>query len=97
MVGSDSFQAADCDRLGFDTDAPARRLARTVAHAAENAWKDVRCTIDEIRFGESPLGDQTDVFGNIRVSRASPLTIDDAMVIVRISRIGRFHRYTSPL
>ena len=93
MVGGDALQAADRDRLGFDASAAARRLARAVADAAENAGKNVRLTVDQVGLRELTLRDEPDVFGNVGVGRAGPLAVDYAMIVVRISGIGRFHRY----
>jgi hypothetical protein len=39
------------------------------------------------------LRNQTDIFGNIGVSRASPLAIDDLVVVVRIVNVRGFHTY----
>jgi hypothetical protein len=96
MIGGDALQAADGDGFGFDTAATARGLAGPVADTAENAGEDVRFTVDEIGFRELTLCDEPDVLGDVGMRRASPLTIDDAMKIVRISCIGRFHRYLAP-
>ena len=96
MIGGDALQAADGDRLGFDAPAPARRLARAVADAAENAGKDIRLTVDQVGLRELSLRDEPDVFGNVGVGRAGPLAVDDAMKVIRISSIGRFHRYLAP-
>ena len=45
VIGRDSLQAAYRDRLVFDAAAAARRLARTIANAAQNAGEDVRIAI----------------------------------------------------
>ena len=95
MIGGDALQAADRDRLCFDAAAAARRLARPVADAAENAGKDVRLTVDQVGVRELTLRDEPDVFGNVGVGRTGPLAIDDAVKVVRISGIGRFHRYAA--
>jgi hypothetical protein len=97
MIGSDTFQSADGDGLLFDTSAPTRGLAWAIAYTTENAGKNIGLAIDEVRVRELTLGDQSNVFRYIRVSGASPLTIDDAMKVIRISGIGRFHRYVAPL
>ena len=93
MVGGDALQAADRDRLGFDAAAAARRLARAVADAAENAGKNVGLTVDQVGLRELTLRDEPDVFGNVGMGRAGPLAVDYAMIVIRISSIGRFHRY----
>jgi len=96
MVRGHALQTADRNGLVFDAAAATRGLARPIADATENAWENVGFAIDEIGFGEASLSDEANVLGYIRMRGAGPLTIDDAMVIVRISGIGRFHRYVSP-
>jgi hypothetical protein len=96
MIGSDTFQAANGNGLFLDTSAPAGGLARAIAYTTENAGKNIGLAIDEVRVRELTLCDQSNVFRDIRVSGASPLTVDDAMKVVRISGIGRFHRYVAP-
>ena len=54
-VGSDALEPADRDRLGLDAAAPARRFARTIARATEDARKDVRIAIEQVRIGEASL------------------------------------------
>ena len=93
VIGGDALQAADCDRLGLDAPAAARRLARTVADAAENAGKNVRFTVDQVGLRELTLRYQPNVFGDVGMGRAGPLAVDYAMIVIRISSIGRFHRY----
>jgi hypothetical protein len=94
MIGGDALQAADRNRLRFDAPATARRLARSVADAAENAGKDIGLTVDQVGLRELSLRDEPNVFGNVGVGRAGPLAVDYAMIIIRISGIGRFHRYS---
>ena len=96
MIGGDALQPADCDRLGFDAPAAARRLARAIADAAENAGKNVRLTVDHIGVREFTLRDEPNVFGNVGMGLAGPLAVDYAMKVIRISGIGRFHRYSVP-
>ncbi len=92
VVGGDALQAADRDRLLLDPAAPAGRLARAVAGAAENAGKDVRLPIDHVGVGVAPGGDQADIFGHRRMRRAGPLAIDDLVEIVGRGNIGRLQR-----
>ena len=96
MVGGDALQAADRDGFFFYTCTATRGLARAIAYAPENAGENIGLAVDEVRVRELTLSDQSNVFGYIRVSGASPLTIDDAMKVIRISGIGRFHRYVAP-
>lgn len=96
MVGGDALQAADRNRFSFDAPAPAGRLAGSVANTAENTRKNIGFAVDQVGFGELSLRDEADVLGHVGVRRASPLTVDHPMVIVRISSIGRFHRYLAP-
>src|SRR6185437_1544289 len=71
--------------------AAARRFARAVAGATEHAGKHVGTPVDHVGVGVAPGGDQPDIFGNGRVSRTSPLTIDDFMEVVRRGNIGILH------
>jgi hypothetical protein len=93
MIGGDALQAADRDRLGFDAAAAARRLARAITDAAENAGKNVRLTVDQVGLRELTLRYQPIVFGNVGMGRAGPLAVDYAIILIRISSIGRFHLY----
>src|SRR4051812_31959595 len=96
MIRSNAFQSTDRDGLGLNTSTPTCGFARPIAHAAKDARKDIGLAIDEIRLGELPERDESDVFRNVGVCGASPLAVDDAMEIVRISSIGWFHRYLAP-
>jgi hypothetical protein len=91
VIGGDPLQAADRDRLFLDPGTAAGGLTRPVAHPAENAGEDVRVPVHHVRVGEAALRNQTDVFGNIGVSRTGPLAIHDTMVVVGMRGIGRFH------
>src|SRR5262245_33822598 len=96
MIGGDALQAADRDRFSFDAATPAGGFARPVADATEDAGKNIGFAVDQIGVGELALRDEPDVLRHVGVRRAGPLTIDNPMVIVRISSIGRFHRYLAP-
>jgi hypothetical protein len=67
-VGGDALQAADRNRGFLDAAAAARRLARTIAGASQNSGKHIRFPVDHIGVAITPLCNQTDVFGNWRVS-----------------------------
>ena len=84
MIGGDALQPADRDRLPVDASAPARRLARPVAGAPEDAREDVRLAVEHVGVGVAPLRDQPDVFGDVGVRRARPLAVDDLVVVVRV-------------
>src|SRR5581483_4265769 len=73
VVGGDALQAADRNRVLLDAAAPAGRLARPVAGAAENSRKHVRLPVDHVGVAVAAGGDQTDVFGNGRVGGTGPL------------------------
>src|SRR5204862_3093090 len=91
MIGGDALQAADRHRLLLDAPAAAGRLARPVADAPEDPGKHVRFAVHHVGVGEPALRDQSDVFRNIGVGRAGPLTIHDSMVVIRMGGIGGFH------
>src|SRR5690606_40287210 len=91
MICCDAFQAADRHRLFLHPAAAARRLTRTIADAPENAWKHVRFAVDQIGVCEAPEGDEPNVFWNVGVRGAGPLAIDNAMIVIGIAGIGRFH------
>ena len=92
-VGGDALQAADRNRCFLDAAAAARRLARTIAGASQNSGKHIRFPVDHIGVAITPLGNQTDVFGNWRVSGAGPLAIDHFVKVVWRRDISRFHSY----
>ena len=91
VVGRDALQPADRDRLLLDPAAPAGRLARPVAGAAEDAGEHVRFPINHERVGIAPIGDQPNVFRHRRVRRARPLAVDDLVKIIRVTDVGRLH------
>ena len=91
MVGGDALQAADGDGLGFHALAAAGRLAGPVADAPEDAGEDIRMAVDHVGVGETPLRDQPDVFGNVRVRWAGPLAIHDLVKVVGMRGIGWLH------
>ena len=89
MVGGSSLQAADGDGLAvFEAAAAAGRLAGAIACASQNRGEHIRFAIEHVGVGETPLRDQADIFGDIRVGRARPLAVDNFMVISWIVRIG---------
>jgi hypothetical protein len=94
MVRGNALQAADRHRLAVDAGAAARRLTRSIAGTAKDAGKNVRFAIQEIGVGESPMGNQSNVFRNVGMRRTSPLAIDDTVVVRRISDIRWIHAVT---
>ena len=58
----------------------------------EDAGKNVGLPVDEVGVAVMTRGDQPDVFGNGRMGRACPLTIDDFVEIVRVCDIRRLQR-----
>ena len=91
VVGGDALEPADRDRLVLDAAAPARRLARPVAGAAEHAGEHVGLPIDHVGVAVTPRRDQSDVFRNGGMRRTGPLAIDDLVEIVRGRNVGGFH------
>src|SRR5262249_49728625 len=91
-VGRDPLEPADRDRLSVDASAPAGRLARAIAGAAEDAGEDVGLSVEEIGLGVLALGDEADVLRHIGVRRACPLAIDDLVEARRILDVGGVHR-----
>src|SRR5262249_38459282 len=53
--------------------------------------KYVRLPIDHVGVAVAARRDQSDIFGNRRVSRAGPLTIHDLVEIVWRRNVGGFH------
>ena len=96
MIGGDALEAADGYGFSFDAAAATGGLAGAIANTPENAGKNIGFAVDQVGVGELSLRDQPDVLRHVGVRRAGPLTIDNPMVIVRISSIGRFHRYLAP-
>ena len=91
VIGRDALQAADGDRLLLDATAAAGRLAGPVADPAEDAGKNVGVAVHHIGFGEPSLGDQSNVFRDIGVGRASPLAIHDLVIVVGMRGICGVH------
>ena len=80
----------------FDTTAATRRLARSIAHSAEDAGKHVGFTVFNVRVAETPLGDQSNVLWYIGMGRTSPLAIDDFVKVLGVGGISRFHSKLVP-
>ena len=80
----------------FDAATPARWLARTIACATQDAGKDIAFPIHHVGVVETPLGDQTDVFGYGGMGRAGPLAIDDLVKVRRVRHVRGVHAEMSP-
>ena len=93
MIRCNALEATDRNGLFFDATAPTGGLAWPIANPAQNAGKDIRLAIDEVGLGELSLCDEADIFGYVGVRRAGPLTIDDAMIMIRIA----WYRLVAPL
>src|SRR5208283_3718538 len=87
QVGRHALQAANRHRFSIHAGAAAGRFAGTVTRAAEDAGKYVRFPVHHVGFRVLTLRDQPDIFRNIGVSGASPLAIDDLVVVTRIVSI----------
>jgi len=102
VVGSDALQAADRHRFRLlavvflDAAAPAGRLARAVAGAAENSRKNVGVPVDHVGVVVTPCGDQPDVFGDWCMGRTGPLAIYDFVKILGRTDISRFQNSFPP-
>ncbi len=97
QVGRDALEPADGDRLSVDPSAATRRLAGSVAGAAEDAREDVGFAVEEVRLGVAALGDQPEVFRHIGVRRTGVLAVHNLMVVLRIADVrggtGRLRRW----
>src|SRR6267142_5278400 len=92
-VGGDALQAADRNRSFLDAATAARGLAWTIAGAPQNSGKHIRFPVDHVGVAITPLGNQTDVFGNRCVCGAGPLAVDHFVKVVWRRNISRFHSY----
>jgi hypothetical protein len=95
MVRRNTLQAADGDGLSVQPAAAARRLTGTIASAPQDGREHVRLAIQHVGVGKTPLSDQADIFGDIRVGRTRPLAIDDFVVISGIFSIRAVQTSTS--
>src|SRR5687768_9655578 len=59
VIGGDTLQAADRDRLFVDAPAAACRFTRAITCPTEDPWEYVRVPVDHVRLGVFALGDQT--------------------------------------
>ena len=91
MIRGHALEPADGHRFLIHATAAAGRFAGPVADAAENAGEHVAVAVDHVGVIETALGDQADVFGNIGMSGAAPLAVDDLVEIVRIGSVCPLH------
>ena len=88
FTGSNRF--AQIDVALFHAAPAARRFARAVTGASQDAGKHIRFPVDHVGIVVLARSDHADVFGNGRVRRAGVLTIDDFMKVLRVRNIGGF-------
>ena len=96
MISRNAFETANCDRLVFNTTAPASWLAWTVADPPKDAWKHVRLTIFHVRIAELPLGNHANVCWNVGVGGTAPLAIDDLVEVLGICGVCWLHSDDKP-
>jgi hypothetical protein len=90
-VGRDAFQAADGDGFSIDASAPAGRLARSVASAAQYGGEHVGRAVEHVGVGVTALRNEADIFGDVRVRRTCPLAVYDSVKVIRRVRVCRVH------
>ena len=88
-VSGYSFKPADSYRLFFNSPPTTGRLTWAVASSAQDTGKNIGHPIDHVCIGISACGDESDVFGYRRMSRAGILAIHYFVEILRIMNIGR--------
>ena len=91
QIRCDPFQPANRDRLAVHAASTARRLARTVAGAAQNRREHIRLPVEHVGIRIAAVRNQTNIFRNVGVRGAGPLAIDNFMEVLRILCVGRFH------
>src|SRR5205823_2653871 len=84
QICRDSLEPADRDGLSVNASSTTGRLAWAIAGATEDAGEDVRLTVEQVRVGETSLGDEADVLGDVRVRRTGVLAVDNLMVVLRV-------------
>ncbi len=90
-VGRDALEAADGDRLFLQSAAPACGLAWPVAGSSQDSRKDVRLPVDEIGAVMVAVRDAANIFGNRRMRRAGPLTVNHFVEVIGMRKVGRLH------
>ena len=74
----------------FNAATAARRFARTVAGAAQNAGENIRFPVDHVGIVILAGGDQADVFGDRRMCGARVLAINNFMKVFGVRNISGF-------
>ncbi len=90
-IRSHALEAADRDRGAVDSGAAAGGLAGAIAGSPQDPREDVRLPVRHVGIRVSPLSDQPDVFGDVRVGRTCPLAVDHPMKVVRVASVGWIH------
>jgi len=88
-IGGDTLEPANCNRLPVHALTPASRLARPVARAPQDRREHVGMTVQHVRFGVAPLGNQANIFRHICVRGTCPLAIDNFMEVLRVLDVCR--------
>ena len=91
MIGSHTFQAADSYGFTIHAFTPAGRFTRPVARSPENRGKDIRLSVEHVRIGVATLGNEADVFRNVGMGGACPLTVHNFVEVIRIPNVCSFH------
>jgi hypothetical protein len=88
VISSNALQTTNGYRLfltiSLKAAAATRWLTRTITHATENTREHIRLPIKHIRFSELPLSDQADIAWDVGMSRATPLAIDNFVIVLWI-------------
>ncbi len=91
QIGGNTLEPTNRDGTAIDTAPSTRWLAGAVTRASEDSWKDVGFPVEHVGVVETPLGDEANVTGNVRVSGTRPLTIHYPVVILRILIVRWLH------
>ncbi len=92
-VCRNALETADRHWLLLDSPSTAGWLTGPVTDATQNTRKNVGFSVEQVGFGVLPLGDQPYILRYIGMGGAGPLTVHDAVIIVRITCIGRVHKF----
>ena len=93
VVGRHALQPADSYRLAIHAFTPARGFTRPVARSPENRRKNVRLSVEHVRIGIAALGNEANVFRNVGVGGACPLTVHNFVEVIRIPNVCCFHGF----
>ena len=84
MIGRNSLEPADCNRLLFHAAAAARRFTGAVAHAPEYSREHVRLAILHVGVAKTPLRDEPYIQRYVSVGRTGPLAVDHRVEVVGV-------------